>query len=77
MASDDLALEARNLRDNTIVQAAFASLRDEAISGLVNTPASEADTIRDHQAMMKLLANIEQRVAIAISSGTPRPPGLA
>ncbi len=77
MTSDDLALEARNLRDNAVVQAAFASLREEAISGLVNTPANEADTIRDHQAMMKLLANIEQRVAIAISSGAAKKPGLA
>lgn len=69
---EQLAGEARRIKENEALQAALAYLRSEALEALVRTPATETETIRDHQAKVRVVDDFLARIEAIIRNGQPR-----
>ncbi|WP_127524068.1 hypothetical protein [Mesorhizobium sp. Z1-4] len=69
---DRLAAEAARLMDNEAFQWALASIRSDALEGLVSTPATDTDTIRDRQTKVKVADEFLDLIEAAIRDGQPR-----
>jgi hypothetical protein len=72
MDKAQLAHEAQRLKDNETLQWVLSSLRAETIEELVYTPATDADTIRDHQSRVKVIDDFLARIEAIIRNGQPR-----
>ena len=72
-----LALEAQRIKDNEALQAALSYLRSEALEGLVRTPATDIEAMRDHQARVRVVDDFLARIEAIIRNGQPRgKPGI-
>jgi hypothetical protein len=72
MDKAQLAHEAQRLKDNEAFQEALAYMRTEALEGLVRTPATDAEAIRDHQAKVRVVDDFLARIEAIIRNGQPR-----
>ncbi|HYE25089.1 MAG TPA: hypothetical protein VEG32_07810 [Clostridia bacterium] len=74
---DRLAQEARNLGENEAFQLALGRIRMDALEGLVRTPATDIEAIRDHQARVRVVDDLRGNLEAFIRNGQPRkPPGI-
>lgn len=69
---EQLAHEAQRLKDNEALQDALAYIRSEALEGLVRTPATDTEAIRDHQARVRVIDDFLARIEATIRNGQPR-----
>jgi hypothetical protein len=77
MTDAQLTREAQDLRDNRAFQVALAAIRHRALEGLVRTPATDTDAIRDHQAIVKVVDDLLGNLDALIRAGQPkRKPGI-
>lgn len=73
-----LAAEAARIRENEAFQAALSAMRDDALKGLVNAPADDANTIRDHQAKVRVVDELRSSLEMFVRNGeAKRKPGIA
>ena len=72
MDNAQLGAEAQRLKENEAFQIALAHLRSEALEGLVRTPATDAEAIRDHQAAVRVVDDFLARIDVIIRNGQPR-----
>lgn len=72
MDKAQLAVEAQRVKDNEAFQDAIAALRSDALEKLVNTAATDADAIRDHQAVVRVVDDFLARIDTIIRNGQPR-----
>lgn len=73
-----LAAEATRIRENEAFQAALDAIRADALEGLVNTPANDADAIRDLQAKVQVVDELRSSLETFIRNGeAKRKPGIA
>jgi hypothetical protein len=72
MTTEQLAAEAQRIKENEALQEALAYLRSEALEGLVRTPATDAEAIRDHQARVRVVDDFLARIEAIIRNGQPR-----
>ncbi len=72
MDKAQLAAEAQRIKENEAFQFALAQLRSEALEGLVRTPATDAEAIRDHQAIVRVVDDFLARIEAIIRNGQPR-----
>lgn len=78
MDTQQLAAEARSLRENEALQYALDQLRTNALDALVRASATDADTIRNSQAVVKVIDELRSDIEGLILSGAPRKaPGIA
>lgn len=70
--------ELLSLQANEALRDVLAALDSEARDALVTASASDADTIRDHQAMARAIKNIRERIGLLAATTAPKgKPGLA
>ena len=72
MDNAQLAQEAQRIKDNEALQAALSHIRSEALEGLVRTPATDTEAIRDHQAVVRVVDDFLARIEAIIRNGQPR-----
>lgn len=72
MDKAQLALEAQRVKDNEAFQEAMTYLRSNALEALVRTPATDAEAIRDHQAVVRVVDDFLARIDVTIRNGQPR-----
>lgn len=74
----DLGALAQSLKDNEAFQAALDGIREDARDKLGTVLATDADTIREHQATIRVVDQIRGNLGQFVRSGRPpKPPGLA
>lgn len=77
MTDAQIAHEADNLRQNEAFKRALDAMRSSALEGLVRTPATDTDAIRDHQAKVKVVDDLRGHLEAFIRAGEPkRKPGI-
>jgi hypothetical protein len=77
MDDAQITREAQNLRDNAAFTASLAAIRIHALEGLVRTPATDTEAIRDHQAKVKVVDDLLSNLDALIRAGQPkRKPGI-
>lgn len=64
-----LAAEAQRLKDNEAFQAALSGLRLDALEGLARAQATDIETIRDHQASVRVVDNLRGNLEAFIRNG--------
>ncbi len=67
------AQEARNLKENEIFINALAKLRSQALEGMVAADATDANQIRDHQAMVRAIDGLTYAIEVVILEGVKPP----
>jgi hypothetical protein len=67
-----LAAEAQRIKENEALQLALSQIRSEALEGLVRTPATDIEAIRDHQAVVRVVDDFLARIEATIRNGQPR-----
>lgn len=72
MDKDQLAREAQNLKENEVFQLALDTMRSEALEGLVRTPATDIEAIRDHQARVRVVDDLRGNLEAFIRNGKPK-----
>lgn len=72
MDSAGLAQLAQSLRDNEAFQLALTNMRSSALEGLVRTPPTDAEAIRDHQAKVRVIDELRGDLDAFIRSGQPK-----
>jgi hypothetical protein len=72
MDKAQLAAEAQRIKDNEALQEALSYMRSEALDGLVRTPATDTEAIRDHQARVRVIDDFLARIEATIRNGQPR-----
>ena len=72
MTPDRIVSEALSLEANEVFTTEMEKLRTEALMGLVNTPASQPDQIRDHQAMVRAIDDIRAKVRLLALTNAPK-----
>lgn len=72
MDKAQLAAEAQRIKDNEALQDALSYMRSEALDGLVRTPATDTEAIRDHQARVRVIDDFLARIEATIRNGQPR-----
>lgn len=78
MTSERIVAEAHALEANEVFTTEINKLRVEAIAGLIDTPAHDADTLRDHQAMVRAIDKLRAHVRLLALTNAPKSPsGLA
>ena len=75
MDKAQLAIEAQRVKDNEAFQEAMDYLRSNALEGLVRTPATDTEAIRDHQAVVRVVEDFLARIDATIRNGQPRKQG--
>jgi hypothetical protein len=74
----DLASLAQSLKDNEAFQVALNLIREDARDKLGTVDPTSADTIREHQATIRVVDELRERFALMISTAAAKkPPGLA
>jgi hypothetical protein len=74
----DLAALAQSLKDNEAFQAALDLIREDARDKLGTVDATNADTIREHQATIRVVDQLRDNLGQFIRSGSAKaPPGIA
>lgn len=77
MTNEQLAHEAQRLKENEAFQRALDAMRTHALEGLVRTPATDIEAIRDHQAKVRVVDDLRGNLEAFIRSGEPkRKPGI-
>jgi hypothetical protein len=77
MTDAQITREAQNLRDNEAFTASLGAIRNRALEGLVRTPATDTEAIRDHQAIVKVVDDLLGNLDALIRAGQPkRKPGI-
>jgi hypothetical protein len=77
MTDAQLAHEAQNIRQNEAFQKALDAIRSLALEGLVRTPATDTEAIRDHQARVRVVDDLRGHLEAYIRAGEPkRKPGI-
>jgi hypothetical protein len=77
MTDAQLAHEADNIRQNEAFQKALDAMRSHALEGLVRTPATDTEAIRDHQARVRVVDDLRGHLEAYIRAGQPkRQPGV-
>jgi hypothetical protein len=77
MDKGQIAREAQNLWDNEVFQLALTNMRSVALEGLVRTPATDIEAIRDHQARVRVVDELRSNLGAFIRAGLPRKtPGI-
>lgn len=77
MSKEQLAAEAQRLKENEAFQAALNSMRSDALEGLARTPATDIETIRDHQARVRVVDDLRGNIEAFIRNGLPKKaPGI-
>lgn len=78
MTPSQLASLAASLKDNEAFQGALAGIRTSAMEALTTVDATNADTIREHQATVRVVDALRDQFETFIRSGrVPKPPGIA
>lgn len=78
MTPEQLAALAGSLKDNEAFQQALDDNRSNALEGLAQADATDAETIRNHQAMVRLIDTIRADLDRFVRAGKPaRKPGIA
>lgn len=72
MTNEQLALEAGRVKQNEAFQLAMSQMRANALEGLVRTPATDTEAIRDHQAVVRVVDDFLARIDAIIRNGQPR-----
>ena len=72
MDKAQLAAEAQRIKENEALQEALSYMRSEALDGLVRTPATDTEAIRDHQARVRVIDDFLARIEATIRNGQPR-----
>jgi len=72
MDKAQLAAEAQRIKESEAFQEALSYIRTEALEGLVRTPATDAEAIRDHQAVVRVVDDFLARIEAIIRNGQPR-----
>lgn len=65
--TDHAAQEAMSLRDNQYLQAALDTLRSTALEAMATVEPTDADTIRDHQATVRVIDGLRQRISVTLA----------
>jgi len=77
MTDEQIAREAQNIKDNEACQMAIGAMRRDAIEALIAVEATDADKIRDHQATVRVVDELQSNLEALIRKGQqPRAPGL-
>jgi hypothetical protein len=72
MDKAQLAAEAQRIKENEAFQAALDAMRRDAVEGLVRTPATDIEAIRDHQARARVVDELRGNLEAFIRQGAPR-----
>lgn len=64
--------EALSLEANEVFTTEFEKLRTEALMGLVNASATDAETIRDCQATIRAIDDIRAKVRLLALTNAPK-----
>lgn len=75
--NERLAAEAQRLFENEAFIHALDAMRMSALEGLVRTPATDIEAIRDHQAKVRVVDDLRGSLSDFIRAGQPtRKPGI-
>lgn len=78
MTQESLASEARSLLDNEAFVTALNGMRSSALETLARADATDTDTIRTHQAKVRVIDELRGDLEQFIRSGQSRKaPGIA
>jgi hypothetical protein len=72
MDKSQLAAEAQRIKENEALQKALADIRRDALEALVLTPATDTETIRNHQTTARVVHDFLARIEATIRDGQPR-----
>lgn len=72
MDAAGIAQLAQSLKDNEAFQLALTNMRSSALEGLVRTPATDVEAIRDHQARVRVIDDLRGGLEAFIRSGQPK-----
>ncbi len=77
MTDEQIAQQARSIKDNEAFQLALGAMRRDAIETLVSVQATDANKIRDLQATVRVVDELRAHLDAFIRKGRPpKAPGL-
>lgn len=78
MSTEQLSQLAQSLMDNEAFQGSLTQNRDNALEDLARLDATDTESIRDRQAMVRLIDNIRADLDRFVRAGRPKTkPGIA
>lgn len=66
MDRSQLAAQASSLKENDAYRLVLAQMRLDALEALATCPATEADTIREHQATVRVIDDMDRRIDLLV-----------
>jgi len=72
MTPDQTHAEVLRLSENEALAIILSEMDKEARDGLVQTPAEQADRIRDYQAAARAVEAIRQRIKLMLATTAPK-----